>query len=313
MSHRIKGGLNPEIPNIVVTDSGLGGLDVVAEFLKLLSLSTSLSAINLIYVNAQPHLQVGYNDINAVEVKIKIFDRVLKAINSNFKPQGIYIACNTLSVLYDKTPFAQSVKPNACSIVNLSVQAMKDVLNRHKNTALIIFATETTIQSQWFPDQLQSISDISSAIVLQECPGLAGAIERGPDSEITQTKVNGFVQNAIKRLPSNYTDIIVSYNCTHYPYAHDVFKRAFERRNIQIKQFLNPNQIMADRIRVDMANNQSRTGETVLHMVSQTEIPSEKQKAIGGILQNKSGKTAAMLYNYQYIPYLFPLKDLVEY
>ena len=88
--------------NIVVCDSGFGGLDITRLLLDALyrhGVSEPERGISITYFNAWPHERYGYNHLSSFSDKQLIFSRVLDGIGA-FKPDLCIFACNTLSVLY---------------------------------------------------------------------------------------------------------------------------------------------------------------------------------------------------------------------
>ncbi len=89
----------PEV-TIVVTDSGLGGLSVVADLASRLPASGIVRSARIVFVNALLDDAIGYNDLRDEADKVRVFDAALAAMESRFRPDLILVACNTLSVFY---------------------------------------------------------------------------------------------------------------------------------------------------------------------------------------------------------------------
>jgi hypothetical protein len=87
---------------ILVTDSGLGGLSVAADVAARLPESGVFEKARIVFYNALFH-NSGYNNLKTDAEKVRIFNAVLKAMNRRYHPD-LLIACNTLSVVYEKTP-----------------------------------------------------------------------------------------------------------------------------------------------------------------------------------------------------------------
>ncbi len=112
---------DPQDIRLVLTDSGLGGLAVCAEIERLLRNTPHSPAVRLIYINAWPDERFGYNDLSDAAERARVFDRALAAM-AGFRPDGLVIACNTLSVLYDLTDFSRTSNIPAKGIIDTGVE-----------------------------------------------------------------------------------------------------------------------------------------------------------------------------------------------
>lgn len=84
---------------IIVTDVGLGGLSVMSEIERRFQDAPLFPKVNLIYYNSA--CKPGYTT-RPVEDQISIFNTALLGMEP-YKPDIIFIACNTLSVIYKET------------------------------------------------------------------------------------------------------------------------------------------------------------------------------------------------------------------
>ena len=62
---------------ILVTDSGLGGLAIFAEIAARLKSDPIFPEVSLIYYNAWPEQNRGYNGLKDMDERIRVFDRAL--------------------------------------------------------------------------------------------------------------------------------------------------------------------------------------------------------------------------------------------
>ena len=69
--------MNAKVLKIVVTDSGLGGLDVAARFYEWILKQEPVPDIDLKFVNALPETRHGYNRMANRERQVRVFDSVL--------------------------------------------------------------------------------------------------------------------------------------------------------------------------------------------------------------------------------------------
>ena len=67
--------------NLLITDSGLGGLSMLAHlFLELESkmIGEAGSEMKMVYLNAVPRDHYGYNDMTSVEERVRVFNGLLE-------------------------------------------------------------------------------------------------------------------------------------------------------------------------------------------------------------------------------------------
>ncbi|MDP7622059.1 MAG: hypothetical protein QGH27_08840, partial [SAR324 cluster bacterium] len=91
--------------NIVITDSGLGGLSVCAQLIHLLKNYTVTENsdppscdIKITYVNAVPSNDRGYNTMSGKQEQIETFEKIISNTVRLISPDNIFVACGTLSV-----------------------------------------------------------------------------------------------------------------------------------------------------------------------------------------------------------------------
>src|SRR6478672_9946655 len=131
--------------HILITDSGVGGLSVCAYAERFVRTCGFTEPVRLTFANAAPENDYGYNSMPSREVKIETFDRFLRNVTERYKPDFIYVACNTLSVLLGDTPFAKHGKVPVKGIVETAVDLVFEQMQKDPRTTAIIFGTQTTI------------------------------------------------------------------------------------------------------------------------------------------------------------------------
>ncbi|MGB9894251.1 MAG: glutamate racemase, partial [Candidatus Saccharicenans sp.] len=234
----------PEV-TILVTDSGLGGLSVAAELEVRLAKSGLFRKVRIVFYNALFD-KIGYNGLDSEAEKIRIFNQVLKAMDKKYKPDLLLIACNTLSVLYDQTPFSKRAPFPVVGIVETGTELMLKQFELTPEASVIIFGTKTTIESEAYKKALMAHGISAERIVGQACHKLAGAIERGVDSEETVGYIKQFVGEAISKLEDKNRPVFSSLNCTHYGYALKHFAQAFADHGYPGITIIDPNKNMID-------------------------------------------------------------------
>jgi len=290
---------------IVVTDSGLGGLSVVAELAAQLPASGIAKSVRIVFVNALLDDAIGYNDLKFEKDRLRVFDAALGAMESRYRPDLLLIACNTLSVLYDKTAHAKAGGTETVGIVGMGADLIDQKLKQNPGGTAVIFATRTTIESGAYPKLLVEKGVPEGRIVGEACHRLAGSIERGADSEETSTYVRTFVAEAIQRLPSNPGPLVVSLNCTHYGYVLDLWKKTFAGLGYPSVTVLDPNPLMAGLVLREGGPKRFPATSVTVEVVSKVKIGPDVQASLGRLLRTVSPRTADALANYRYDPELF--------
>ena len=88
---------------ILVTDSGLGGLSVAAHLEANFKKWHPFKEVKIMFVNALPSETYFYNQMKNTAEKVRVFNQALFGMTEKLSPDLIFIACNTLSVLYNQT------------------------------------------------------------------------------------------------------------------------------------------------------------------------------------------------------------------
>ena len=77
--------------HILITDSGVGGLSVVAYAERFVSTRGFTEPVRLTFANAAPENDYGYNSMPTREAKVETFDRFLRNVTERFAPDSIYV------------------------------------------------------------------------------------------------------------------------------------------------------------------------------------------------------------------------------
>ena len=226
---------------IAVTDSGLGGLSILAEAVEKMREAKIFSQIDFIFFNALFSNQGGYNSLKTQREKTLIFDSALRSLANNYNPDLILIGCNTLSVLYDSTSFSQEKRMPVVGIVDSGVELIAQVLKKHPEAKVILFATQTTIEEGTHKQRLVDKGFLAERIITQACPDLVPYIEKGRSSDETEMLIYAYADEALHKLSDPLSSLYVSFNCTHYGYSLDLWKKVFQGLQATPQAFLNPN------------------------------------------------------------------------
>lgn len=296
--------VRPDV-TIVVTDSGLGGLSVAADLAARLPASGIARSARIVFVNALLDDRIGYNDLRDESDKIRVFDAALAAMESRYHPDLILVACNTLSVFYGKTRHARRAETQTVSIVPMGADLIDRTLRDTPGATAMIFATKGTIESGAHRELLVAKGVPSERIVGQACPRLAGATERGAHSTETRTFIEGFVNEALTRLPEKKGPLVVSLNCTHFGYARPLWEETFASLGYPGVKVLDPNPLMTDLVLREGAPRRYPETQVTVEVVSKVPIGPDVKASLGALLRTVSPRTADALATYEHVPGLF--------
>ena len=244
---------------IVVTDSGLGGLSVFAAIADGLARTCPWSGVNLVYFNAWPEKDRGYNHYPDMTWKARVFDNALAAM-SRLRPDILVIACNTLSVIYPYTNYAKAPPVPVHDIIGRGVDMIAAALVRDPETGVILFGTPTTAESHIHAQGLIRKGIAPDRIINQGCVNLAGTIERNPFDPDLPAMIQDNVDQARAAGAKQFPHLAAGLCCTHFGYCGNLFSTAIAGRSGSPPLLLNPNQALADQVLFQAAQILSRDG-----------------------------------------------------
>ena len=303
--------LEKENITIVVTDSGLGGLSVVADAAIKFQHNPVFKAVNLVFANALFSDQGGYNSLQTRAEKLNVFSSALQGMQDRFAPDIILVACNTLSVLIPDTEFAATSSVPVVGIVENGVEQILEQLRDNPAGRNIIFATQTTVDEATHKNQLLERGIKDEQILAQSCPQLTLYIEQGYDSMYTEMLIDAYVDEALTGLGETSGPLSVSFNCTHFGYSMEFWKKAFASRGVEIAAYLDPNTKMIDFLLPVSLQQRYSQSKVEVKVISMIEIPQDRQDSIGRYLHSISPATETALREYELTPDLFQWRGLV--
>lgn len=276
-------------PKVVFTDSGLGGLTVMADFVSLVKKHNI--SVDTIFFNAQYSRELGYKKMNS-KTQIEIFNRVLESIQKKYQPDIIAIACNTLSVVYYQTDF---YKNNTTTLVLDIITVGKSLIQNSKTNTIIEVAMPTTISSKIYKNESKNSIAISSDIMLPD------AIENGYDDRITsmlgvvfnKVKVE-FIENIFR---NSSTSLFLG--CTHFPIIKEQFLKVARKKGIKIDDILDPNQAFSRLVFKTLVklNKTFINKESSVQVISRMPFQKEEVDTIAKLVEKQSSETAKGLRN----------------
>ncbi|HVG24932.1 MAG TPA: aspartate/glutamate racemase family protein [Thermoanaerobaculia bacterium] len=288
--------------HILITDSGVGGLSVVAYAERFVRTHGSAQPVRLTFANAAPANDYGYNSMRTREEKLATFDRFLRSVTERFGPDAIYVACNTLSVLLPDTPYFADAPVPVNGIVETGAALLLRELEADPRAVAIIFGTQTTIHAGTYPRLLIERGVAPARIVSQACPGLADTISEDREGTRTADEIRGWVRAAIEKMRDRATPVIASLNCTHYGYRKEIFAAAFAELGMDAK-VVNPNELAVHDLFGDAGDGPYRDAE--VRFVTCYAIPAATVDALTFFLDGISPRTVAAMRGFEHQPDLF--------
>jgi glutamate racemase len=274
--------------HIVITDSGVGGLSVVAYAERFVRTRGAAEPVRLTFANAAPANDYGYNSMPSRAAKMETFGRFLRNVTQRFAPDAIYVACNTLSVLLPDVRVAVPIK----GIIETGVARLFDALT--SESIAMIFGTQTTIDSGAYPRALQERGIDAARIVSQACPGLADVISEDREGTTAKSEIERWVAAAMAKMPDAGAPIVACLACTHYGYRKEFFEEL-------LPVVINPNESAVD----DLFDRTGAAHDVDVRFVTRYAIPQTTIDTLTWLLDDISPRTVAALQNFEHVPDLF--------
>lgn len=276
---------------IVITDSGVGGVSVVAYAERFVRTRGFSEPVHLTFANAAPANDYGYNAMPSRAAKIETFDRFLRNVTERFAPDRIYVACNTLSVLL---PDIQSPVP-VKGIIETGVELLLRQLD--EDATAIIFGTQTTIDAGVYPRLLEERGIDAARIVSQACPGLADTISEDREGSKARAEIERWVETALAKLPRQDARVVACLACTHYGYRKEFFEAALGNDATVI----NPNESAVG----DLFPRGGATHDVDVDFVTRYALPQATVETLTWLLREISPRTVEAMQNFEHVPDLF--------
>lgn len=187
--------------SIGIFDSGIGGVTVLKEILKILP--------NENYIYYSDSKNNPYGDKTDEEI-LNICNKIVKQfIQKNCK--AIVIACNTASA---KT--AKQLREKYKEQIIIAIEpAYKMVYDYAYQKPTLIMATKGTIESEKFHKLYEKYNN--NKTYLLSCKGLADIIEQG-----NKEKIHKYLQKNLSQYIGKVENVVLG--CTHYPLIQEEIK-----------------------------------------------------------------------------------------
>lgn len=192
---------------IAVFDSGVGGISVLRELVKLMPNE------NFIYLGDSAHAPYGTKSIE--EVYQLSIDNIEDLMKQGIK--AVVIGCNTVtSVAID------DLRDKYVTMPIIGVEpALKPAVLHKKNGRVLVMATPITIHEHKFSKLMDTYRRMADVIPLP-CGGLADLVEQG---KLDGQEVDTYLKKLLEPYIEPKLDAVVL-GCTHYPFVKEAIAKA---------------------------------------------------------------------------------------
>lgn len=295
--------------HLVITDSGLGGLAICAGIELALRRRAATRPTRITFVNAWPEEGRGYNDLADMDARAAAFDRALDAIDA-MAPDRLVIACNTLSIVYERTRHRRAERYPVHGIVGAGVEQFANALHQHRGAPLVLLGTRTTIASGVHARALLALGFSAERVSGSPCHGLATAIEADTIGPATERAIDACCASAVAAAGAG-TPLLAGLCCTHYGFVKDRIESALARHALRPVVALDPNAGLVLEVAAACASPSGAAGGGHAHgspsvsVVSKVTLPDAKRRNVADLLGEISPATARALREYAHAPELF--------
>lgn len=202
-----------DIRPIGVFDSGVGGLSVLKELVKLMPKE------NYIFVADQ--INVPYGEKSKKELEKETLKICGFLVSKNAKV--VVIACNTA------TCYAiDFLRTNIKTPIVGTVPAVKPAIGKTKAGVIAVMSTPATSKSIYLKNLIKDCAD-GARVLNIGCPDLENTVETGM---LNSLKVRHLLLKYTKPIKKAGADVVVL-GCTHYPFLKSQIKK-FLGNNVEI-------------------------------------------------------------------------------
>ncbi|MGV3555079.1 MAG: glutamate racemase [Croceibacterium sp.] len=201
-----------ETAPILIFDSGVGGLTVLAELRKLLPQAPVIYAADL--------AGLPYGEKSEAEIAARVAG-LLGRMAERYRPRLITIACNTASTI------ALGMVRDVLEIPIVgTVPAIKPAALQTRTGVIGLLGTSATIR-QKYVDDLEAEFASGRRLLRHACPELVAAAEAKLRGEPTDPAVFRAAADGLRSQPGGAEIDTVVLACTHFPLVADELRAAF--------------------------------------------------------------------------------------
>ena len=200
--------MNKSESPIAVLDSGIGGISVLKELVKLMPNE------KFIYFGDFDNAPYGTKTMECVrDITVKNTKMLME-----LGAKAVVVACNTatgaavrlLREMYPDFPIV-GIEP-----------AVKPAVADRPHPTVLIMATPLTLKQEKFEALLERVATPDAKIIRLPCAGLMEIIDEG---HVEGTEIDTYLEELFHEIPKDEVDAVVL-GCTHYPHAKDAILKA---------------------------------------------------------------------------------------
>lgn len=286
-----------------ITDSGVGGLSVCASLEARLRDSPLETDFEILYLNAAIEDHYAYNSMPDRETRLLAFDRFLTSVHQRYQLDLLFIACNTLSVLYQSPYFDHHRHIPIQGIVDTGVGEMLTIFEKQPDTTFLVFATPTTIEEGVYGKRLREHGVPPGQVIEHACPGLPDAISNDGSGQLARQLLVQFIPAALKRSQNAPKSVTAFLGCTHYGYQARQFEQVLAPL-VPKMQVLNPNQAGVDTILTMMNTSEPGKNSLKIDFITRYKIPAIVTESLSAYIGKDAPMTLSALRNFTLLPEL---------
>lgn len=226
---------------IVVCDSGLGGLNIAARFFSGRAASDA-PPCEIVYFNAFPAQNKGFNNLGSDREREEVLRDAFEGMG-RFSPDLCLIACNTLSIVWERLKAWYAPAFPVTGIVEAAVDGMAGALRREPESSLLILGTKSTVASGMYPARLAAAGIAPGRIRSLGAPGLATLLESDPASSEVRARIDDCAARAEALFERRPPRLLLGLCCTHFGFAAPLWLDLFGRRFGDVA-LVNPNDLL---------------------------------------------------------------------
>lgn len=194
-------------PPLGIFDSGLGGLTVAREILRLSPVE------RLIYIGDTAHVPYGPRSVAEVQ---RFSVEIARYLADRRGCRAVVIACNTAT-----SAAAEAVRAAVSVPVVAMEPGVKPAVAATRSGVIGVLATVGTLTGDRFATLVKEYAR-NVRVLTQPCPGWVEAVEAGDfDSDATRTLIREYVTPLIAKGADT-----LSLGCTHYPLLRPLITEA---------------------------------------------------------------------------------------
>ena len=208
----LDGGAHPYRPDpsgpIGVFDSGLGGISVLREMVKL------MPGEDFLYLGDSLHAPYGTRSLE--EVRRLTYQSFYYMLDHGAK--AVAIACNTAT-----SAAVRLLREDYPEVPLIGIEpALKPAAMDPQNKRIVVLATPMTLSQEKFKNLLAPYREMADIIPLP-CPGLMEFVEKGV---LSGPELDSYLSAKFAEVPEGAPVDAVVLGCTHYPFVKEAIRKA---------------------------------------------------------------------------------------